>query len=227
MGTVSTPRVLTQVSEVLREAPADQRGALWRLATDQRQLDANIVRLPPDAQVAAHLEPRLDVLLYVIEGSGRLVGEGGPEAAPVGEPAAGDGRPGDRGPAASAGPPQGGRAAGAGGQPAEDDPARGQRPGQAPGGPVGASGDQAVEPGAVVWLPHGTRRALFAGPSGLAYLTVHRRRPGLAIGSPAPVEREGGDAACLLHRVCVECGRLAPETDARYCGRCGTALPHD
>ncbi len=188
MGVVPEPRVLAQVSELTEGASREQRGALWRLAVDQRQLDANVVRLPPGARVAAHLEARLDVLLYVIEGSGHLAGGG--DAPPE------DG---------AAGPP---------GQADEADEADDVNEAQA-----------ALGPGALVWLPHGSRRALSAGSAGLTYLTVHRRRPGLSIGAPAPVERAGGEAACLLHRVCVECGRLAPETDARYCGRCGTALP--
>lgn len=36
--------------------------------------------------------------------------------------------------------------------------------------------------GALVWLPHGSVRSLAAGPEGLAYVTVHRRRPGMRIG---------------------------------------------
>jgi quercetin dioxygenase-like cupin family protein len=35
---------------------------------------------------------------------------------------------------------------------------------------------------AVVVLPAGTTRAIVAGPGGLAYVTVHRRRTGLSIG---------------------------------------------
>ena len=35
--------------------------------------------------------------------------------------------------------------------------------------------------GATVWLPHGSTRSLTAGADGLAYLTVHRRRPGMQI----------------------------------------------
>ncbi|MFB9738653.1 MULTISPECIES: cupin domain-containing protein [unclassified Streptomyces] len=35
--------------------------------------------------------------------------------------------------------------------------------------------------GAVVWLPHGSTRGITAGGDGLAYLTVHRRRPGMQI----------------------------------------------
>lgn len=45
-------------------------------------------------------------------------------------------------------------------------------------------GDQVLAPGALCWLPRGSRRRLGAGPEGLSYLTVHRRRPGMRIGSP-------------------------------------------
>ncbi|NIH80546.1 cupin domain-containing protein [Amycolatopsis viridis] len=46
------------------------------------------------------------------------------------------------------------------------------------------TGDGAVglTPGALAWLAHGRARAVEAGPEGLSYLTVHRRRPGLRIG---------------------------------------------
>ncbi|GAA2501434.1 hypothetical protein [Streptomyces gobitricini] len=164
--------VLARMSDVTREVPADRNGALWRLAEDGRQLDANVVRLAAGAGVATHVEPDLDVLLYVVGGTGRL-----------------------------------------------DTP----------------EGGQPVEAGCLVWLPRGARRGVAAGPEGLAYLTVHRRRPGLTIGTASPRtatappgagEREGGEAACLLDRVCSECGRLAPaESDVRFCGRCGSRLP--
>ncbi|MEW2258536.1 hypothetical protein [Streptomyces sp. NPDC047869] len=43
--------------------------------------------------------------------------------------------------------------------------------------------------GTLLWLPHGSTRSITAGASGLAYLTVHRRRPGMQIqsrgGAPA------------------------------------------
>ncbi|ADI04152.1 hypothetical protein SBI_01031 [Streptomyces bingchenggensis BCW-1] len=168
--------VLGRVSELMREAAADRGGALWRLAAEGRQLDSNVIRLPAEARVDFHVEPDLDVLLYVADGSGWL---------------------------------------------------------------DVADTRQELEPGCVAWLPHGARRALSAGADGLVYLTVHRRRPGLAIrgavqetavqetaarDAAAP---EGGESACLLHRVCTECGRLAQERDAHYCARCGTALPSD
>ncbi|MFC4332692.1 cupin domain-containing protein [Streptomyces andamanensis] len=41
----------------------------------------------------------------------------------------------------------------------------------------------ALAEGATVWLPHGSTRSIAAGPDGLAYLTVHGRRPGMRIRS--------------------------------------------
>jgi hypothetical protein len=119
------------------------------------------VRLAAGAGVAEHVEPDLDVLLYVADGAGRLVA---------------DGRP------------------------------------------------QELAPGALLWLPRGTRRSLTAGPDGLAYMSVHRRRPGMTIRSARP-EPAGGEPACLLNRLCPECDRPATESDARFCTRCGTELP--
>ncbi|GAA2965787.1 AraC family ligand binding domain-containing protein [Streptomyces enissocaesilis] len=162
------PGVLARLAALAGSAPAHRGGALWRLGENGRQLDANVIRLAPRAHVAPHVEPDLDVLVYVAQGAGRLECGG----------------------------------------------ARHE-----------------LAPGAVAWLPHGARRAVSAGPDGLLYLTVHRRRPGLTIrkappAPPAPpVAEEGGEAACLPGRVCPDCGRLAPERGDRYCGRCGTPLP--
>ncbi|MFF3017663.1 cupin domain-containing protein [Streptomyces sp. NPDC057939] len=96
-----------------------------------------------------------------------------------------------------------------------------------------------LRPHSAVWLARNARRSLTAGPDGLTYLTVHTRRPGLGIGTaaagapadrPAPMPAalpapEGGEPACLLHRVCADCGRPATESAARYCSRCGERLP--
>ncbi|WP_327640757.1 hypothetical protein OHB24_20910 [Kribbella sp. NBC_00482] len=50
------------------------------------------------------------------------------------------------------------------------------------GGTVGTpDGEQALADGNVVWLPRGSTRNITAGSSGLSYLTIHRRRPGLQI----------------------------------------------
>ena len=64
--------VLRELADLWDEVEPDRGGALWSLAVRRRQLDANLIRLPADASVAAHVEPDLDVLLFVVEGSGSL-----------------------------------------------------------------------------------------------------------------------------------------------------------
>jgi quercetin dioxygenase-like cupin family protein len=168
----SVPRVLAVLDELLTAAARDDRGALWQLAEQGRELDANLVRLPPVAEVGEHQEDVLDVLLVVVAGSGRV---------------------------------------------------------------VTGSGELDLTPTTVVWLPRTSRRALAAGPDGLAYVTVHRRRPGLTIKPPVapPVAPpatplaapsaayEGGEAPCMLDRVCPACGRLSQDPEPVFCSRCG------
>ncbi|MGW7257511.1 hypothetical protein [Streptomyces sp. NPDC054834] len=73
-----TPRILCDTESLA--APDDMSaGALWRLAEPGRQLDANIVRLPPTRRVDPHTEPDLDVLLLVVAGEGTLVSTEGPQ----------------------------------------------------------------------------------------------------------------------------------------------------
>ena len=66
------PRVLCDVEALARreEVPA---GAMWRLAEPERQLDANLVHVPPEESIDTHVEPGLDVLLHVVGGTGTLV----------------------------------------------------------------------------------------------------------------------------------------------------------
>ncbi|MGW1463310.1 hypothetical protein ACWCPT_02995 [Streptomyces sp. NPDC002308] len=172
----AVPRNLVVLADALAQAGPDGRGALWRLAEQGRELDANLVRLPPDAEVGEHQENTLDVLLVVLAGSGTIVTGGS--------------------------------------------------------GVIG-TGDTALAltPTTVTWLPRTSRRAVRSGPDGLAYLTLHRRRPGLTI-APAPPalsrnEPEGGEAPCALDRVCPECGRLAEGPEGRapkFCAECGERL---
>lgn len=160
----STPRVLAVLDDLLATAAPDRRGALWQLAEQGREMDANLVRLPPGAEVGEHQEDVLDVLLVVVAGSGRM-----------------------------------------------------------------ATGAEVLELAAttVLWLPRTSRRALVAGPDGLAYLTVHRRRPGLTIKSSAeaPAADEGGEGPCMLDRVCPDCGRLSADPAPVFCSRCGERFP--
>ncbi|MFG3406904.1 cupin domain-containing protein [Streptomyces sp. NPDC048142] len=166
----AAPRVLAVVDELLASAEPGGRGALWHLAEAGRELDANLVRLPPGAEVGEHQEDVLDVFLVVLEGGGTV--RTGDRALPLG-------------------------------------------------------------PGTVLWLPRSSRRALAAGPDGLLYLTVHRRRPGLAIKPPSGAYEggdggkgyEGGEGPCMLDRVCPECGRLSQDPAPVFCSRCGERFP--
>ncbi|GAA4678887.1 hypothetical protein GCM10023215_09830 [Pseudonocardia yuanmonensis] len=54
-------------------------------------------------------------------------------------------------------------------------------------GRVESAGDAVtLTAGNLVWLPRGSTRRLVAGAGGLSYLTVHRRRSGMQIGSGPP-----------------------------------------
>ncbi|MGW8379381.1 hypothetical protein [Streptomyces sp. ODS28] len=121
------PRLVGDALALAGDLPGARRGAAWSLDAPGRQLDANLVRLPPHDRIELHSEPDLDVLLMVTAGRGTVV---------TGAP-----------------------------------PHTGEEP-------------LALYPGAVVWLPRGSTRALVADGAGLAYLTVHRRRPGLRIRGP-------------------------------------------
>ena len=50
------------------------------------------------------------------------------------------------------------------------------------------SGPLELGSGALAWLPRRSRRAFVAGPEGLCYLTVHRRRRALTLEPPARLE---------------------------------------
>jgi quercetin dioxygenase-like cupin family protein len=75
MSDVPLPVLLGDSAEVLDTAALDELsgGARWRLAESPRQLDANVVHLPPGHQVDTHVEPALDVLLHVLQGSGTVL----------------------------------------------------------------------------------------------------------------------------------------------------------
>jgi quercetin dioxygenase-like cupin family protein len=167
------PRLLADLDWCLAQAADDQRGALWRLAEPGRQLDANLVRLPPDATVDAHTERDVDVLLLPVAGNGTLHSDEGAVAV-------------------------------------------------------------ALSAHALTWIPRGSRRSITAGPGGLAYVTVHRARTGLRIQLPTDPEalarleereeaEEGGEAACLLPRLCPNCAAVTTGPQPPLCPSCGEA----
>ncbi|MFE7570550.1 hypothetical protein ACFU76_26875 [Streptomyces sp. NPDC057539] len=73
-----TPQVLCDVHQLTGLVPTPA-GVLWKLAEGGRQLDANLVHLPPRQGVETHAETELDVLLLVVAGTGTLGGAEGPE----------------------------------------------------------------------------------------------------------------------------------------------------
>ncbi|QLL09420.1 DUF2249 domain-containing protein [Mycobacterium vicinigordonae] len=119
--TTSLPRVLTNTAELGDDA-ADATGAVWKLEVRARDLDANVVAVPPEGRIDTHTGPDLDVLIHVLSGSGRLTTE---------------------------------------------------------------EGIIDMHPGALLWLPRRSRRQFTAGPDGLRYLTVHKRRQALVLEAPA------------------------------------------
>jgi len=65
------PRVLADAAAVSASS-GDATGAIWKLRMPKRDLDSNIIALPPDAAIGAHTGPGVDVLIYVLAGSGQL-----------------------------------------------------------------------------------------------------------------------------------------------------------
>ncbi|AQS71303.1 hypothetical protein [Streptomyces pactum] len=120
------PRILCDTADLVSGGGDAPAGALWKLAEPGRQLDANVVRLPPAGRVDTHTEPDLDVLLLVLHGEAAL---------------------------------------------------------------VRTDGERPLHAGVLTWLPHGSTRGVVAGPDGVTYLTVHRRRPGMRIQPPDAADR--------------------------------------
>ncbi|WP_407938066.1 DUF2249 domain-containing protein [Nakamurella panacisegetis] len=78
LSSTDLPRKLCDVRAVVTNATAaDAGGAVWRLEVGERQLDANVVHLPPGDQIAQHIGPDLDVLIVIVEGDGELLTETG------------------------------------------------------------------------------------------------------------------------------------------------------
>jgi quercetin dioxygenase-like cupin family protein len=117
------PVVLCDTHEVVAGADPGTAGALWRLQQGERDLDSNVIQLPPGERIETHTGPEFDVLVHVLHGSGRL---------------------------------------------------------------GTAAGEVELRAGALVWLPRRSSRSFAAGPDGLRYLTVHRRRPPMTIGHGPP-----------------------------------------
>jgi uncharacterized protein (DUF2249 family) len=122
LASTPQPRVLCDTRALAISDEPDAAGAVWKLAIRDRDLDSNIIALPPGDTIETHDGPDLDVLIHVLAGGGTLSSER-------------------------------------------------------------VSVDLA--PGTLLWLPRRSRRAFYAGPEGLRYLTVHQRRQALSL-QPTP-----------------------------------------
>jgi uncharacterized protein (DUF2249 family) len=119
LATAPLPRILVNTDQLTADIlDPDVTGAVWKLQIRDRDLDSNIIALPPGGKIDAHTGPDLDVLIHVLAGTGQLATE---------------------------------------------------------------LGTLELEAGALLWLPRRSRRQFSAGPVGLRYLTVHRRRQALVL----------------------------------------------
>ena len=76
LATAPLPRVLLNTTKNSSEGgEPDATGAVWTLPFRDRDLDSNIIALPPEGRIDAHTGPDLDVLIHVLAGSGRLTTE--------------------------------------------------------------------------------------------------------------------------------------------------------
>lgn len=76
LASTPLPRVLVDVNALNQDAAtSDAAGAAWRLQARERDLDSNIIALPPGQSIDAHTGPDLDVIVYVIAGRGSLTTE--------------------------------------------------------------------------------------------------------------------------------------------------------
>jgi uncharacterized protein (DUF2249 family)/quercetin dioxygenase-like cupin family protein len=72
------PRVLVDTTDVtLSGAQPDVAGAVWKLQARERDLDSNVIALPPGGTIDAHAGPDLDVLIHILSGGGQLTTERG------------------------------------------------------------------------------------------------------------------------------------------------------
>lgn len=72
------PRILVNTCELTAgTGQADVTGAAWKLQVRERDLDANVIALPPGGSIDSHIGPDLDVLIHVLAGSGQLTTERG------------------------------------------------------------------------------------------------------------------------------------------------------
>lgn len=77
-SSTALPHVVVDATAVATSTENGARaGAVWNLAMQERDLDANIVTLPAGDGIGAHTGPEVDVLIHVLAGAGHLHTETG------------------------------------------------------------------------------------------------------------------------------------------------------
>lgn len=71
-ATTALPRVVAETSTLFEKPGYDAVGSIWQLEPGARDLDANIIALPPNDEIGEHIGPDLDVLILMLKGSGEL-----------------------------------------------------------------------------------------------------------------------------------------------------------
>lgn len=82
--TTPLPRVLANTADMAGvDVQSDVAGVVWKLETQDRDLDSNVIALAPNDGIDGHRGANVDVLIHVLAGSGRLITElGGIDLAP-------------------------------------------------------------------------------------------------------------------------------------------------
>ncbi|ASK66999.1 cupin [Brachybacterium avium] len=62
-----------------------RRGAVWSIAEPERELDSNLIRLPPGDSIPTHIGAEVDTLIHVVSGGGALVTDAGEEQLRAGD----------------------------------------------------------------------------------------------------------------------------------------------
>ncbi len=78
LTSAALPRILMNTADIGAQATdPDVTGAVWRLDLRDRDLDSNIIALPPHGAIDAHSGPDLDLLVHIVAGAGQLITEVG------------------------------------------------------------------------------------------------------------------------------------------------------
>ena len=75
LASTPLPRILRDTSSTATDIEPDATGAIWKLQIRQRDLDSNIIHLAAGTCIEAHTGPDLDVLIFVLTGSGQILTE--------------------------------------------------------------------------------------------------------------------------------------------------------